>query len=435
MGRRKTREEFIEQAQAKHGKNSFNYSKVVYKNTMTKVTIICSNGHEFNQRPNDHLKGDKCAECNGTKKLTTEDFIRKANLKHKNKYTYKNTVYTGSYNKVIITCPIHFDFEQSSQGHLHGTGCPRCQGRYKTNEDFVKEAKDVHGDKYSYEFTNYISTKEKVIIYCYTHGKFSQKPNSHTIQKQGCAKCSKNAKLNTETFIAKASELHNNKYDYSLVNYVNATTKIKIICPKHKLFEIIPVSHLQKQGCRQCGNERKATSHTYDLKEFIRLSRNIHGERYDYSKVIYKNAKEKVIIICKEIGHGKFKQTPQAHFNKGNGCPLCNNTSIGETVITDYLKSKNIKFIPEKTFEDCIYVNKLRFDFYLPRYNLAIEFDGRQHFEPVEKFGGLKEFKLTKARDKVKNNYCRDNNIDLLRISYKDIHKTRNILKDYLNDK
>ncbi len=149
-------------------------------------------------------------------------------------------------------------------------------------------------------------------------------------------------------------------------------------------------------------------------EQFIKDAKIIHGDKYDYSLVNYKKANSKVEITCKK--HGSFWQVPYSHL-QGHGCPSCN-SSRGEEEVKRYLLENNIKFEQQKVFNGCIYKNELKFDFYLPKYNLCIEYDGMQHFEAIEYFGGEKEFKKIQDRDKVKNEYCKSNNIYIIRIKY-----------------
>jgi len=154
----------------------------------------------------------------------------------------------------------------------------------------------------------------------------------------------------------------------------------------------------------------------YSLEGFIEKCKKVHGDLYDYSKVIYQSVTEKIVIICKK--HGEFNQLAEDHL-KGIGCPICN-TSKGEQKIKEYLDSKYIMFIHQKKFDDCIYKNKLPFDFYLLDSNICIEYDGEQHFKAVESWGGEKEFELRKIKDNIKTKYCLDNGIKLVRIKYSD---------------
>ena len=222
-------------------------------------------------------------------------------------------------------------------------------------------------------------------------------------------------KLTTEEFIKKSKTIHCNKYDYSLVKYEGIYKKVKIICHIHGIFDQIAKSHLKGYECKKCGHLKTNMKHTLNNEQFIEKARIIHGDRYDYSLVKYMSAKIKVKIICPI--HGVFEQTPTNHTHKTNpaGCSVCK-SSKGERVISQLLQSYNINYISQKYFEDLKRVRVLYFDFYLPDLNICIEYDGIQHFKPIECFGGENKFKLDQLRDKIKNDYCNENNIKLLRI-------------------
>ena len=157
---------------------------------------------------------------------------------------------------------------------------------------------------------------------------------------------------------------------------------------------------------------------------------NYHGDKYDYSLVTYINDRNKVSILCKE--HGIFYQTPSVHMR--SGCPVCSE-SKGEREIRKYLDKFKIFYEKEYKFKDCRNILPLRYDFYLPKYRIAIEFDGIQHYEPIEHFGGLKAYESLKINDKIKNDYCEDNYIDLIRIRYDQIDRIFDILKESLKNK
>ncbi len=233
-----------------------------------------------------------------------------------------------------------------------------------------------------------------------------------------------------EKFIIISNEIHSNKYNYDNVVYKNTDTKICIICPIHGEFWQTPYMHTRrKHGCPICGKEKsikttiernKNKEHkkpTLKMEQFIKKSKEIHGNKYDYSKVICINSKTKVCIICPI--HGEFWQIPTNHYINGSGCPACRE-SKGEKIIRNWLEKNNINFEIQKTFDDCKgKIKKLMFDFYLPDYNLLIEYDGEQHFK---KRGFITEenFLKTKINDYKKDKYCNDKNIKLLRINYLD---------------
>ena len=340
--------------------------------------------------------------------------IEKANKIHNNKYDYSLVEYKNAHTKVKIICPKHGVFEQRPNNHIDmKQGCPLCSGNVKLI-NFSEKSNKIHNNKYDYSLVNYINNNTMVKIICPLHGVFEQRPKEH-LKGSGCPICYGNKRLSTKEFIVKSNEIHNNKYDYSLTEYKNDKTKVKIICPKHDVFEQKPNDHLKGCGCAKCNGGIKM------LQEiFIKKSQQSHNNKYDYSLVNYINSKTKVKIICPV--HGIFEQNPNDHL-KGCGCPICKE-SKGERTISILLNNKNIHFIRQKRFNNCKDKKQLPFDFYLPDFNMCIEYDGRQHYQVVDDFGGEKEFKKIQKRDKIKNNYCLKSNIYLLRISYKqDIKK------------
>jgi len=277
-----------------------------------------------------------------------------------------------------------------------------------TTEEFIEKAKLVHGNKYDYSKVDYINSQAKVKIICEEHGEFEQKPNNH-LTGYGCSKCSGKNKLTTEEFIEKAKLVYGDKFDYSKVNYVNNHVKIIIICPIHGEFLQIPNSHLAGLGCQKCAGNMLKTN-----EKFIAEAKLIHNDKYDYSQTNYINGHHKVKIICAR--HGEFWQLPSNHL-KGGGCPNCQK-SKGENNIKRLLNDNNISFIPQYKFNGCINKKCLPFDFYLPEHNICIEFQGIQHYQPFEYFGGEKQLKYIQTNDNIKRNYCKKNQILLIEIKY-----------------
>lgn len=281
--------------------------------------------------------------------------------------------------------------------------------------NFIEKSNIKHNNKFDYSLVEYVNSRTKVKIICPIHGIFEQTPDAHS--RNGCYLCNKYKKLDKLLFIEKAKEIHSDKYDYSLVEYVNNRTKVKIICPIHGEFEQTPLNHINhKNGCKFCSNKIKNLNKKSNKDEFINKSKEIHGDKYDYTSVEYINSHKSVMIICKK--HGIFEQKPYSHLN-GIGCPNCNR-SKGEEIIETYLLKNNINFEKQKTFNDCFNKYKLRFDFYLPDYNICIEFNGIQHYKEIKYFGGKEKFILNINRFNIKKNYCINNNINLYIIKYND---------------
>lgn len=194
-------------------------------------------------------------------------------------------------------------------------------------------------------------------------------------------------KISTKMFIEKAKNVHGDKYDYSLVKYIKSNQKVKIICKIHNVFEQIANNHLKGQGCLKCQYLNNSIKNTSNSNSFIRKAISVHKNIYNYDLVEYKNSKTK--IICNK--HGIFKQRPNDHL-AGKGCPKCK-LSKGEIKIEQYLNENNIQYETQKTFNECVNILKLPFDFYISEYNICIEYDGQQHFKSIKYFGGVEGFK------------------------------------------
>ena len=196
--------------------------------------------------------------------------------------------------------------------------------------EFIDKSNIIHNNRYDYSLVEYVNNTTKINIKCKKHGIFLQKPKKHLIG-QGCPLCGIN-KLTNEEFIEKVKLIHGDKYDYSSTNYVDSTTKINITCIKHGIFNQIPHSHLAGNGCPKCAGLNKTTD------EFIDGAKKIHGDKYDYSLTEYFNAKTNVDIICPE--HGIFKQTPINHISNLQGCHKCSIEHKSDTTLSFINKSK-----------------------------------------------------------------------------------------------
>ncbi|WNA16087.1 hypothetical protein XaC1_444 [Xanthomonas phage XaC1] len=321
---KKGKEQFIKDSVSIYG-TKFNYDKVDYLNAVTKVIITCPIHGDILIRPKDHIfKKRSCKHCNLISKngnrrrgitKNTEDFVSKSIEKHGMKYTYEKTQYINSKDKVIITCTEHGDFEQTPSNHLTGFGCSKCSGtfRYDT-ESYIEKACQVHNNKYKYDKTIYKMGRSKIIITCPIHGDFEQVASGH-LSGNGCSKCGGTEKLTTEIFIQRANKAHKGLYTYEKVKYVNLTTKVKITCPTHGVFEQSPDKHIEGNGCKKCSGMEQSNTN-----DFIKKSSIIHNNIYNYDKVNYVTAHKIVTITCPE--HGDFEITPNRHLN-GSGCILC----------------------------------------------------------------------------------------------------------------
>lgn len=352
----------------------------------------------------------------------TEDFIKNAKLIHGDKFNYDQVDYIGCNQLVKIICKEHGVFEQTPRNHLQKKGCRKCRvwNKKKTTDEFIENARKIHGDKYDYSQVIYLGCEIPVIIICREHGPFEKIPGRHLCQGHGCSKCA-GKNITTDDFIERSKKHHGDKFDYSRVVYKNSQSRVEIICQVHGLFTQIAASHMVGHDCAKC-SRRIVTN-----EMFIEKARKVHGDKYDYEKVEYTDKSTEVKITCKI--HGDFMQVPNTHLD-GSGCPTCGKTySRGEHMIEQWLKKKNIAFETQKTFPECKYKALLKFDFFFEEYNLCIEFDGKQHFEYDDHFGE-NEFDNIKKRDAVKYEFCKKNNINLLRLKDYNVTTLENKLEN-----
>lgn len=284
-------------------------------------------------------------------------------------------------------------------------------------DQFIEKARKKHSNKYNYSKVNYIRGDKKVTIICPDHGEFEQTPGNH-LAGRGCIKCRNeyNSKFNlftTEQFIKRSKVIHNNKYDYSKSIYSGKRNLINIICPVHGEFSQLAGNHLQGRGCSKCHFDNKKLT----TEQFIERANKVHNNKYIYSKVIYKGCFNKLNILCPI--HGEFEQVSNYHL-QGNGCPKCD-SSKGENIIRSLLDKHNIQYIQEYRIPDQIY--KFRYDFYLQELNVLIEFHGKQHFKPIEYFGGIETFNYIRKNDLFKKELAKLSNIPLIEFNYKHLQK------------
>lgn len=299
----------------------------------------------------------------------------------------------------------------------------------------------------------------------------------------------------TLKFIELAKQKHGNKYDYKFTTYIGATKPITIVCPKHGKQTITACIHLRFTGCPKCKIETIANKRRLTMERFLEVSRSVHGDKYDYSKVVLGNnatRKQHVTIICPI--HGEFKQQPAKHMDgdncpkcsgkyqmtteefkdiihsiygdrydtsktvytrkdgkciigcpvhgfvknsieslrRGAGCNLCN-SSTGENLVSAYLDKVGIKYEREYSVSNFGDKNRYRYDFYLPTLNIVIEFHGQQHYEAVDYFGGIEGFKRAQKRDAYKEQLLKKLNIPLLIIKYDKVDALQTIIAQFIN--
>ena len=355
---------FIIKAKEVHG-DKYDYSLVDYKSSKTKVKIICIEHGIFEQKPEKHIgRKQNCPKCCGFNK-TNEEIIKEYKEVHGDKYDYSLVDYKKSLSFVKVICPEHGEFSILSKEHLTGNGCAKCAGKNRTTEDVINIFNEVHGNKYDYSLVDFKLNNIRLKIICPEHGLFEQLFDVHS-KGHGCPLCGGYFKYTKDEWINKANITHNNKYDYSLVEYKNSKTKLKIICSEHGEFEQDPAAHLLGNGCPKCKVSKKRKT----LQKFIDDANIVHNNKYNYSITKYKYARSRIDIICPE--HGIFNQMACSHLT-GCGCPKCGFIyTKKEQEIKDFLKTLNVNIIEN----DKTILGGLELDILLPDHNLAIEFDG-----------------------------------------------------------
>lgn len=411
-------ESFVRRAKAKWG-DKYDYTLVVYKNCNTKVKILHKEtGVVYEQTPASHLKSAPEARSVA---LGTSHFIKASIKIHNAKYDYSLTEYESLSKKVTIVCPKHGKFVQRPASHLKGMGCRQCgiekQGKKRKSkydqQSFLKAATEKWGNKYDYSRVKYVNALTKVeiihdgIIYPQTPlGHLKHPPENF---------------LDQEIFLIKARRKWGDKYDYSLVNFVSCAKRVKII-HNGAIYEQLPNNHL-----KYAPERRNIRTH----EEFVTDASRVHNNKYSYERAVYVKDNRIITITCPL--HGDFEQKAGVHL-RGSGCRRCSE-SIGERRVAKVLDEMGLQYKREHIFEDCRNVFYLKYDFYIPSLRTCIEFDGIQHFEPIEFFGGVQSFEKLKQNDALKRTYCEENFIDLVRIRYDRIERIPDILWDALKYK
>lgn len=470
--------------------NKYDYSLFEYHGYKKKSIIICPIHGKFEQTVQRHLEGRNCKKCaielskhkisksNTKRKRTFDDIVKLANQKHNSKYQYVKI----DGKKLVIICPHHGEFKQFIHNHLKGCGCKLCaiDNRRMTTEDFIKKSKEIYGERYDYSKTIYKSWNKKITILeddkeiqvlPYDH--FRAKPNKSIKQKRY-----------KDSFIQKAIKKHNNKYDYSKVEYIKHNVEVCIICPHHGEFYQKPSIHLNSHGCQKCAREKSLSkllmskseyikrisdnntdtslveyngyynkvklrcikhdtvyevtpnnslsgvgcpecykeSRRLPLNEFIKRCKEKHENKYNYSHVRYNCLDDVIYLKC--VDHGKFSVTAINHM-RGSGCPKCGLTIPQREIIRFLETINNI----ELKINDRSIINPLELDI-LINNKLAVELNGiywhsyNQKESSKQKYKHYNKFEL-----------ANENNIELLQFTDMEWKNKQNIVKSIISSK
>lgn len=291
-----------------------------------------------------------------------QKFIEKSVAVHGNTYDYSKVVYAKGTANVEIICRVHGPFIQMRGNHVAGYGCKKCTPQKTSKDDFIRRAREKHGDFFDYSSVSFKKTRDKVEIICPTHGSFFQQARDH-MRGIGCRKCSNDAiRVGFKEFLDRAVAKHGDKYIYHEPEWTGDARTV-IECRKHGKFSQFWYNHTIGDGCQDCGK--------LSLEDFLERAKAVHGSTYDYSKVVFTSASAKVTIICRK--HGEFEVVPYSHY-KGANCAKCawGGVSKGEQALADFIKSLEIEVVQS----DRSVLNKAEIDIFVPSLNIGFEFNG-----------------------------------------------------------
>jgi very-short-patch-repair endonuclease len=391
--------------------------------------------------------------------MNLEDFVKKSKKIHGNNFDYSKFEYTGSHNRSLLICNIcRNEFLSTPSNNLIGSGCKKCSDR-KRGFYKIQEKLRIKYPRWEFKFGDYENADSKIEYTCsenhkgisnyrniirynvcgeckklkYLKNKIQKIKNNQLeiLNYQNdlkieckCLKCGtsiignldkflyKNFKCKYCELLDKSNLLRNGKIKLIKIGLDGESQILNLECERGHIYNQDRRNLLSERGCNICRKENISPP----KDELFRLIRSIHGNLYTYDEESYISIRNKISIICRKGHH--FKQKVSNHL-QGKGCPICRE-SFGERVISKYLENKKVEFIRQKKFTNCKNIYQMPFDFYIPSINTCIEYDGIQHFQAVSLFGGEEELKKLKIRDSKKNAYCKNNNINLVRISYKD---------------
>jgi len=339
LKRRVSQEEWLERFGIIHG-DQYDYSLFETHGADVKSRIICKEHGLFLQAPITHSNGVGCPDCGRDKaalqrRLSQDDVLDRFREVHGETYDYSLVEYTVSQENVTIICKKHGPFEQLTHVHANGAGCPKCSRisaglkRRLTINDVLERFREAHGERFDYSEFVFRSDRAKATIICREHGPFEQSPADHWTSVHGCARCA-GRNQTTEGMIEQFRATHGDRYDYSDFAYRGNKVHSTIICSDHGPFEQVPHAHRSGHGCPQCGILKIADKRRLSNEEILQKFREVHGDRYDYSRVEYSGNSIKVTIVCHE--HGAFEQSPgnHAHKSRPQGCPKCGRILLSE---------------------------------------------------------------------------------------------------------
>ena len=381
-----------------------------YVNAKTKLKVKHNKcGNVYKITPNNFLHGSCCPYCNGGIKKNNEQFKKEVYDLVGTEYTFLE-LYVNGHTKIRVKHNKCGNvYKVTPNNFLHGVRCPYCSSKTKkTNEQFTQEVYDLVGNEYTFLDT-YVNTLTRLRV---KHNKcdniYTVTP-AHFISGSRCPYCNGNAKKTDTEFKQEVYDLVGNEYAF-LDPYVNSATKIRV---KHNMcgnvYEVEPNSFLRGNRCPYCSSTARKTNEQFKKEVF-----GLVGDEYIFLDP-YVNADTKI-----KVKHNKcntiYEVRPYS-FLEGDRCPYCNSPK-GETIISKILDTFDIDYEYQKTFDDLKDTQPLSYDFYIPSQSILIEYQGKQHYEPIDYFGGGSKFKLQQKHDQMKANYAKDHGYKLIAVPY-----------------
>ena len=285
--------------------------------------------------------------------ITEEDFLVRLNAKHNGKIV--SIAYGGWSKKSTFHCTVcRKSFTTMSSKVVNKTGCPFCAGRHRTIKEVVDLSRNLYGDKFDFRDTVFTKSKDRFKVVCRDCGNTLETSYSDLIAKvKGCRFCKGRYDDYAAVFTQRAALVHNNKYDYSLVEYLNSSTKVKIICPEHGLFEQTPAGHLSTKGCPDCGNINRGKSRASSTAQFVEKAKAVHGDKYCYNNSSYVSANSRISIFCNTC-QLEFSQTCSDHLS-GYGCQRC--AGVYKRTVEDFIKDSKEKFGDKFDYSSVLFKN------------------------------------------------------------------------------
>ena len=368
------------------------------------------------------LMGVGCIQCqkdkiHESKTRTHDEYIEE--LKNVNPDIIPLEKYNEGKIPILHYCKKHkYTWNVMPEAVLHGHGCPDC-GKEKTAEK-NKIPFDQYKEELQSKFPNidcidgYVNRTTPALHKCKLCGYEWITQPTYVLNGIGCKKCNKTIRRTHDEYVQDLKEI--NPHLEVLGTFINTSTHILHRCKIHDYtWNVVPSSILSGIGCPLCGKEKLSLSNRKTHAEF-------QNELYSINPDIicvgdYVGSSTKIKVQCLKCGC-EWEALP-LNLLRGHGCPACN-FSHGETAIKKWLDDHNIDYVTQKRFKDCKDKRTLPFDFYIPTKNAAIEYDGEQHYKPIDWFGGEKRLNYVNKHDRIKTEYCNNNNIQLLRIAYND---------------